>query len=163
MKAFETGKQTIRDVTLGDDVRIFDFVNLYGCTIGHRTKIGTFVEIQEGVVIGPDCKISSHSFICTGVSIGSGVFIGHGVCFVNDKYPRALNKEGRMQTTADWTEEPTVVADHVSIGTNATILPGIQIGEGAIVGAGSVVTKAVPPHTIVAGNPARIIRPVKDH
>ena len=145
------------DVKLGSNVIIHSFVNLYGCSIGDDTKIGTFVEIQKGAHIGRRCKISSHSFICEGVTIEDEVFIGHGVKFINDKYPRASTDAGALQTEADWKVEPTIVHRRASIGTNATILGGLIIGELAIVGAGAVVTKSVAPHTIVAGNPARIV------
>jgi acetyltransferase-like isoleucine patch superfamily enzyme len=143
------------DVKLGKDVVIRDFVNLYGCTIGDRTKVGAFVEIQKGVSIGADCKISSHTFICEGVTLEDRVFIGHNVSFINDRYPRATNPDGSLQGEADWKVVPTLVKRGASIGTSATILCGVTIGEGAIVGAGSVVTKDVPPGAIVAGNPAR--------
>ncbi|MBM3877756.1 MAG: N-acetyltransferase [Verrucomicrobia bacterium] len=143
------------DVKLGADVVLRDFVNLYGCTIGDRTRVGAFVEIQKGVVIGVDCKISSHTFICEGVTIEDRVFIGHNVSFINDRYPRATNPDGSLQTGADWTVEPTLVRKGASIGTGATVLCGVTIGEGAIVGAGSVVTKDIPAGAIVAGNPAR--------
>lgn len=147
------------DVQLGREVRIFhpDLVNLYGCSIGDETRIGTFVEIQIGAAIGARCKISSHSFICEGVTIEDEVFIGHGVMFTNDKYPRATTAEGRPQGTADWSVEPTRVGRGASIGSNATILSGITIGAGAIVGAGAVVTRDVPPQAIVAGVPARVV------
>jgi acetyltransferase-like isoleucine patch superfamily enzyme len=150
------------DVKLGENVRIFDFVNLYGCTIGDNTKIGAFVEIQKNAVIGKNCKISSHTFICEGVTIEDGVFVGHNVTFINDKYPRATNDDGELQTEEDWKVVPTVVKRGASIGSSATILCGVTIGEGAIVGAGSVVTKDVPPYTIVAGVPARPRGKVKD-
>lgn len=150
------------DVTLGPDSMVYAFSNLYGCTIGQRTKIGTFVEVQRGAVIGCDCKISSHSFICEGVTIEDGVFVGHNVTFINDRYPRATNAGGSLQTDVDWTLETTTVKAGASIGSSATILCGVTIGEGAVVGAGSVVTKDVPSHTIVAGNPARIIRRVEE-
>jgi acetyltransferase-like isoleucine patch superfamily enzyme len=146
------------DVTLGRDVAIYNFVNLYGCEIGDHTKIGSFVEIQKGARIGRHCKVSSHTFICEGVHIEDEVFIGHGVNFINDKYPRATAPGGHLQTEADWEVEPTVVRHGASIGTGATILGGLEIGAHAIVGAGSVVTKNVPPNSIVAGNPARVIR-----
>jgi len=146
------------DVRLGQDVKIYAFVNLYGCEIGDETKIGAFVEIQKGVKIGRRVKVSSHTFICEGVTIEDYVFIGHGVMFINDKYPRAATEGGELQTEADWVCVPTVVKQGASIGSNATILCGITIGEGAIVGAGSVVTHDVPPGVIVAGNPARILR-----
>ena len=148
------------DVLLEEDVKIYSFVNLYGCKIGKGSKIGTFVEIQKGAVIGQNCKISSHSFVCEGVSIEDDVFVGHGVMFINDLYPRSTNDDGSMQTEADWNCVDTVVKKGASIGTNATILGGITIGEGAIIGAGSVVTKDVPPRCIVAGNPARLIREI---
>jgi UDP-2-acetamido-3-amino-2,3-dideoxy-glucuronate N-acetyltransferase len=146
------------DVVLGQDVAIYNFVNLYGCEIGDRTKIGSFVEIQKGVRVGSNCKVSSHTFICEGVHIEDDVFIGHGVNFINDKYPRATSASGTLQTEADWTVEPTIVRRGASIGTGATILGGLEIGEHSIVGAGAVVTKNVPPNAIVAGNPARVIR-----
>lgn len=146
------------DVKLGENVKIFAFVNLYGCTIGDNTKIGTFVEIQKGAVIGKNCKISSHTFICEGVTIEDGVFIGHGVTFINDLYPRATTEEGSLQTEQDWKVIPTTVKKRASIGSGATILAGVTIGEEAIVGAGSVVTKDVPPRSVVAGNPARVLR-----
>ncbi len=146
------------DVRLGRDVRLARFVNLYGCTIGDETKIGTFVEIQKNATVGRRCKISSHTFICEGVTIEDHVFIGHGVVFVNDAYPRATTVSGELQTEKDWTVEPTVVRQGASIGSGATILSNVTIGERAIVGAGSVVTRDVPPDTIVAGNPARVIR-----
>ncbi|MCI4445836.1 MAG: N-acetyltransferase [Candidatus Aminicenantes bacterium] len=146
------------DVKLGQNVKIFAFVNLYGCTIGDNTKIGTFVEIQKGAVIGKNCKISSHTFICEGVTIEDGVFIGHGVTFINDLYPRATTPDGQLQTEQDWKVIPTLVKKGASVGSGATILAGVTIGEGAIVGAGSVVTKDVPPRTVVAGNPARMLR-----
>ncbi len=146
------------DVKLGENVKIFAFVNLYGCTIGDNTKIGTFVEIQKGAVIGKNCKISSHTFICEGVTIEDEVFIGHGVTFINDLYPRATTSNGKLQSEQDWKVIPTVVKKRASIGSGATILAGVTIGEEAIVGAGSVVTRDVPPRTIVAGNPARVLR-----
>ena len=146
------------DVKLGRDVRIFGFVNLYGCTIGDETKIGTFVEIQKGVTIGARCKISSHTFICEGVTIESGVFVGHGVTFVNDRYPRATSATGELQTEADWVCEKTLIKANASIGSGTTLLGGITVGENSIIGAGSVVTKDVPPNVTVAGNPARILK-----
>ena len=148
------------DVKLGNNVKIFAFVNLYGCEIDDDSKIGTFVEIQKGVKIGKRVKISSHTFICEGVTIGDNAFIGHGVKFINDKYPRSTNLEGILQTEEDWQVIPTVVDKGASIGTNATILCGIHIGEGAIIGAGSVETKDVAPFTIVAGNPAKFLRSI---
>lgn len=146
------------DVKLGENVKIFAFVNLYGCSIGDNTKIGTFVEIQKGAAIGRNCKISSHTFICEGVTVEDEVFIGHGVTFINDLYPRATTAGGGLQTEDDWKVIPTVVKQGASIGSGATILAGVTIGEQAIVGAGSVVTRDVPPRTVVAGNPARILR-----
>src|SRR3990172_11179100 len=148
------------DVRLGRDVKIFAFANLYGCTIGDESKIGTFVEIQKGASVGRRCKISSHTFICEGVTIEDEVFIGHGVMFTNDRYPHATGDGGGLQTEADWQAVPTVVKRGASIGSKHTILCGVTIGEGAIVGGGSVVTQDVPPGMIVAGNPARSIRPV---
>jgi acetyltransferase-like isoleucine patch superfamily enzyme len=146
------------DVKLGKDVKVFAFVNLYGCTIGDGSKVGTFVEIQKNVVIGRNVKISSHTFICEGVQIEDNVFIGHNVSFINDKYPRSANADGSLQTEADWQVVPTLVKKGASIGTSVTILCGVTIGENAIVGAGSVVTKNVPDNAVVAGNPARILR-----
>ncbi len=146
------------DVRLGRDVAIYNFVNLYGCEIGDATKIGSFVEVQRGVRIGRNCKISSHTFICEGVSIEDEVFVGHGVNFINDKYPRATADDGALQTEADWRVIPTHVRRGASIGTGAIVLAGISIGERAIIGAGAVVTKDVPANAIVAGNPARLIR-----
>ena len=148
------------DVVLGKDVKIYAFVNLYGCTIGDESKIGTFVEIQGGVKIGRRVKISSHSFICEAVTIEDNVFIGHGVMFINDRFPRATTPAGELQTASDWNLIPTVIKKGASIGSNATILCGVTVGEGAIVGAGSVVTKNVPPNTIVVGNPARVLRSI---
>ena len=150
-------------VLLEDGVVIHhpDLVNLYGCTLGSGSRVGTFVEIQRGASIGRNCKISSHTFICEGVAIEDGVFIGHGVMFINDRNPRAVNPDGSLQTDADWKLEPTVVKRNASIGSNATILCGITIGEGALVGAGAVVTRDVPPYTVVAGVPAEIKGPVK--
>ncbi len=146
------------DVKLGKDAKVYDFVNLYGCEVGDRTKIGTFVEVQKGAKIGADCKVSSHTFICEGVTIEDGVFVGHNVSFINDKFPRSTNPNGAMQTEADWKVVPTLVKKGASIGTSTTVLCGVTIGENAIVGAGSVVTKDVPSNTVVAGVPARIIR-----
>jgi acetyltransferase-like isoleucine patch superfamily enzyme len=154
--------QTIADdVRLGRDVKIFEFVNLYGCEIGDDSRIGTFVEIQRGAKVGRRVKISSHTFICEGVVIEDNVFVGHSVTFINDRYPSAVTADGELQTAADWTVVPTVVRKSASIGSGSTILCGLEIGEGALVGAGSVVTKNVPPHTVVAGNPARVLRPVE--
>ncbi|MBI5584194.1 MAG: N-acetyltransferase [Deltaproteobacteria bacterium] len=149
------------DVKLGPGVKIFDFVNLYGCEIGAGTKIGTFVEIQKNARIGCHCKISSHTFICEGVTIADEVFVGHGVMFINDTYPRAT-ANGKLQTEADWTVEPIRIGKGASIGSNATILSRVTVGEGAIVGAGSVVTRDVPAGAIVAGNPARVLRLLKE-
>jgi len=146
------------DVRLGKDVRLSQFINLYGCDIGDETKIGAFVEIQKNASIGNRCKISSHSFICEGVIIEDNVFVGHGVVFINDTYPRATTTEGTLQTEADWKVEPTVIKAGASIGSGATILSSLTIGENAIVGAGSVVSKDVPPNAIVAGNPAKFLR-----
>jgi UDP-2-acetamido-3-amino-2,3-dideoxy-glucuronate N-acetyltransferase len=150
------------DVKLGRDVRIYGFVNLYGCEIGDETKIGTFVEIQKGAKIGDRCKIGSHTFICEGVTIESEVFVGHGVTFINDRYPQATNSAGELQTEADWPCQSTVVKRGASIGSGATLLGGITVGENAMIGAGSVVTKDVPPNTTVAGNPARILKSVRN-
>jgi acetyltransferase-like isoleucine patch superfamily enzyme len=149
-----------KDVVLGKDVRIFAFVNLYGCAIGDNSKIGTFVEIQKNASIGRNVKVSSHTFICEGVQIEDDVFIGHNVSFINDKYPQATSQSGQLQTEEDWTVVTTLVKRGASIGTSSTILCGVTIGEGAIVGAGSVVTGDVAPRTIVAGNPARLLRTV---
>jgi acetyltransferase-like isoleucine patch superfamily enzyme len=152
--------KNINNVKLGKDVKIYDFVNLYGCTIGDRSKIGTFVEIQKNAFIGKDCKVSSHTFICEGVNIGDCVFVGHNVTFINDKYPRSANADGSMQTEEDWEVVETHVKDGASIGSSSTILCGVTIGENAIVGAGAVVTKDVPPNTVVAGVPAKIIKEI---
>jgi UDP-2-acetamido-3-amino-2,3-dideoxy-glucuronate N-acetyltransferase len=145
------------DVKLGQRVKIYAFTNLYGCEIGDDVKIGTFVEIQKGVRVGNRCKISSHSFLCEGVTLEEEVFVGHGVTFINDRFPRATNEAGTLQTEADWACIPTTVKRGASIGSGATILCGITIGEGATVGAGSVVTKDVPTGAVVAGNPARLL------
>ncbi|MBI5092147.1 MAG: N-acetyltransferase [Candidatus Hydrogenedentes bacterium] len=157
----ETYNRIAPDVILGNDVRLACFINAYGCAIGDRTKVGAFVEIQKGVTIGADCKISSHSFLCEGVTVEDGVFIGHSVTFINDKYPRATNTDGSLQTEADWRVSPTRVGIRASIGSGTTILCGVTIGAGAIIGAGSVVTKSVPPGEIWAGNPARFFRNVE--
>ncbi len=154
----DSPKRSLNNVQVGEEVKIYDFVNAYGCEIGDRTKVGTFVEIQKGASIGKDCKISSHTFICEGVHLGDGVFVGHNVSFINDMYPRAVNADGSMQTDDDWELVITKIGNRVSIGTSATILGGISIGDNAIIGAGSVVTKDVPENAIVAGNPARIKR-----
>ena len=153
--------QIAPDVKLGRDVDIYHFVNLYGCEIGDGTRIGSFVEIQKGVSVGRNCKVSSHTFICEGVTIEDEVFIGHGVNFINDNYPRATTSSGTLQSETDWKVVPGVVKRGASIGTGATILGGVNVGAGAIVGAGSVVTKDVPAGTIVAGNPAGIIREIE--
>jgi UDP-2-acetamido-3-amino-2,3-dideoxy-glucuronate N-acetyltransferase len=150
------------DVKLGNGVKIFAFTNLYGCEIGDETKIGTFVEIQKNSKIGKRCKISSHSFICEGVTIEDEVFIGHNVTFINDLYPRATAAGGKLQTEADWECRPTLIKEGASIGSSATLLCGVTVGEKAIVGAGSVVTKDVPAHAIVAGNPAKVLRIAKE-
>ena len=149
------------DVKLGGNVRLSKYVNLYGCEIGDETRIGAFVEIQKNARVGKRCKISSHTFICEGVEIGDNVLIGHGVMFINDSYPRATNAQGEPQTEADWKVEPTVVRAGASVGSGSTLLSNINVGENAIVGAGSVVTKDVPPNTIVAGNPARVLRSIE--
>jgi acetyltransferase-like isoleucine patch superfamily enzyme len=149
------------DVRLGKDVRLAKFVNLYGCEVGDETKIGAFVEVQKNARIGRRCKVSSHTFICEGVIVEDNVFIGHGVTFINDSYPRATNAEGSLQTEADWKVERTLVKNGASIGSGSTILANVTIGENAIVGAGSVVTKDVPPNSIVAGNPARLLRQIE--
>lgn len=155
------GTQNINNVKLGKDVKIFDFVNLYGCSIDDRTKVGTFVEIQKNAFIGKNCKISSHTFICEGVHIEDNVFVGHNVTFINDKVPRATNEDGSMQTEADWKIVETFVKKGASIGSSSTIMCGITIGENSIVGAGAVVTKDVPPNSVVAGIPAKIIKKIK--
>jgi acetyltransferase-like isoleucine patch superfamily enzyme len=141
-------------------VKLAKFINLYGCGVGDNTKVGAFVEIQKNASVGKNCKISSHTFICEGVTIEDGVFVGHGVTFINDRYPRATTEDGGLQTEADWSVEPTLVKKGASIGSGATILAGVTVGEKAIVGAGSVVTKNVPPYAVVAGNPARVLRVV---
>jgi len=146
------------DVRLGREVKLSKFVNLYGCEVGDQTKIGAFVEIQKNARIGRNCKISSHSFVCEGVTIEDNVFVGHGVTFINDAYPRATNAEGELQTEKDWKVEPTRVKRCASIGSGATILSNLTIGENALVGAGSVVTHDVPDNAIVAGNPAKMLR-----
>ena len=146
------------DVKLGENVKLSQFINLYGCEIGDNTKIGAFVEIQKNATVGKNCKISSHTFVCEGVTIEDEVFIGHGVTFINDLYPRATTRAGALQTEEDWKVEVTVVKKRASIGSGATILAGLTVGENAIVGAGSVVTKNVPCNAVVAGNPARVLR-----
>jgi acetyltransferase-like isoleucine patch superfamily enzyme len=149
------------DVKLGRDVKLSKFINLYGCEIGDETKVGAFVEIQKKATVGKRCKISSHTFICEGVVIEDNVFVGHGVTFINDSYPRATTAGGNLQTEADWKVERTVIKKGASIGSGSTILSNVTIGEGAIVGAGSVVTKDVAPNTIVAGNPAKFFRHIE--
>jgi len=149
------------DVKIGEGVRIFNFVNLYGRSIGNNSKVGTFVEIQKNAFIGANCKISSHSFICEGVTIEDDVFIGHNVTFINDRFPRSTNPGGALQTEEDWHCEVTLVKKGASIGSSVTLLCGVTVGENAIVGAGSVVTKDVPADTVVAGNPARVLRTIK--
>ena len=153
-------KKNINNVNLGNNVKIFDFVNLYGCTIGDDTKIGTFVEIQKNATIGKNCKISSHTFICEGVHIEDNVFVGHNVTFINDKIPRSVNEDGSMQSEEDWKVVETFIKKGPSIGSSATIMCGITVGERSIVGAGAVVTKDVPPNSIVAGVPAKIIKKI---
>lgn len=157
MEAYQAISQ---DVKVGENVKLGKFINLYGCTIGDNSKIGAFVEVQKNAFIGKNCKISSHSFICEGVTVEDDVFIGHNVTFINDLYPRATTDGGTLQTEADWKVERTTVKRGASIGSSSTLLCGVTIGEGAIVGAGSVVTKDVPPYCIVAGNPARILRTI---
>jgi acetyltransferase-like isoleucine patch superfamily enzyme len=156
--SMESYQRITPDVKLGKDVKIFAFVNLYGCEIGENSKIGSFVEIQKNAKIGANVKVSSHTFICEGVTIEDDVFIGHNVSFINDKYPHSTNSSGRMQTEGDWHVVPTLVKRGASIGTSATILCGVTIGENAIIGAGSVVTRDVPSNTVVAGVPAKVIR-----
>lgn len=155
-----TDKQSLNNVQVGANVRIFDFVNAYGCSIDDNSKVGAFVEIQKGSTIGKNCKISSHTFICEGVHIEDNVFIGHNVTFINDRFPRATNIDGSLQTDDDWKLEETRIKKDASIGSSVTILCGVTVGEGAIVGAGSVVTKDVAPYTIVAGNPAVFLRKI---
>jgi len=150
------------DVILGKDVKIYSYVNLYGCKVGSQTKIGTFVEIQKDSIVGEKCKISSHTFICSGVTIGRSCFVGHGVMFINDNYPRSVNRKGELEIEDDWLNrfKKTIINDNVSIGSNSTILGGIEIGENSIIGAGSVITKNIPSNSIFAGNPAKFIRKV---
>jgi len=150
------------DVKLGENVKIFEFTNLYGCEIADNTKIGAFVEVQKGSKIGANCKISSHTFICEGVTIEDNVFIGHNVTFINDAYPRATTRDGSMQTDSDWEVVPTLIKKGASVGSSTTLLCGVTIGENAIVGAGAVVTKDVPDNAVVAGNPARFIREISE-
>ncbi len=151
-------KKNIKNVKLGENVKIYDFVNLYGCSIDDNTRIGTFVEIQKNATIGKNCKIQSHTFICEGVHIEDNAFVGHNVTFINDKYPRATNEDGAMQTEEDWKVVETFVKKGASIGSSSTIMCGVTIGENAIVGAGSVVTKDVPANSVVVGVPARVVR-----
>jgi len=153
--------QNINSVKMGKDVKIYDFVNLYGCTIDDGTKIGTFVEIQKNAFIGKNCKISSHTFICEGVHIEDNVFVGHNVTFINDKLPRATNIDGSIQTDSDWKVVETFIKKGASIGSSSTIMCGITVGENSIVGAGAVVTKDVPPNSVVAGVPAKVIKKTK--
>ena len=155
------GKKNINNVSLGKDVKIYDFVNLYGCSIGDNSKVGTFVEIQKNSKIGKNCKISSHTFICEGVEIEDNVFIGHNVTFINDKYPHATNEDGSMQSEKDWEVVKTFVKKGASIGSSATILCGLTVGENSVIGAGSVVTKDIPPNVVAAGVPAKVIRSIK--
>lgn len=154
----DTPRQVLRNVRIGENVRIFNFVNAYDCTIGDGTKVGAFVEIQKNSYIGKNCKISSHTFICEGVHIDDNVFVGHNVTFINDKYPHATNPDGSMQTEADWKIQETFIKKGASIGSSTTILGGITVGENAMTGMGSVITKDVPANSIVAGNPAKVIR-----
>ena len=151
-------KKSINNVTLGNNVKIFDFVNLYGCTIGDDTKVGTFVEIQKNAIIGKNCKISSHTFICEGVHIEDNVFVGHNVTFINDKVPRSVNVDGSMQTESDWKVVETFIKRGASIGSSSTIMCGVTVGENSVVGAGAVVTKDVPANSLVVGVPARVIK-----
>jgi acetyltransferase-like isoleucine patch superfamily enzyme len=152
--------QSLNNVKVGTNVKIYKFVNAYHCTIGDGSKVGTFVEIQKGAVIGRNCKISSHTFICEGVEVEDNVFIGHNVTFINDRFPRATNPDGSIQTDSDWKLERTRVKKGASIGSSVTVMCGITIGENAIIGAGSVVTRDVLPNTIVAGNPARLLKKI---
>jgi len=153
-------KKNINDVKLGKDVKIFDFVNLYGCEIGDNSKVGTFVEIQKNAIVGKNCKISSHTFICEGVHIGDNVFVGHNVTFINDKYPRATAAGGQLQTEEDWKVVEIYIKDGVSIGSSATIMCGVTIGENSIIAAGAVVTKDIPANVIAGGVPAKIMKKV---
>ncbi|MGY6561010.1 MAG: acyltransferase [Luteibaculaceae bacterium] len=159
----DSPRQVLRKVLVGENVKIFNFVNAYECSIGDNSKVGSFVEIQKGAHIGKNCKISSHSFLCEGVILGDGVFVGHSVTFINDRSPRAVNPDGSFKTDKDWTLEKTIVEEGVGIGSGSTIMCGITIGKGAIIGAGSVVTKSVEPYSVVAGNPAKFIRKVKEN
>ncbi len=159
MKTFQS---ITDDVKLGSNVKLSQYINLYGCSIGDHSKIGAFVEIQKNAKIGSNCKISSHTFICEGVVMEDNIFVGHNVTFINDTYPRATNPDGSLQSEADWQVEPTMVRRGASIGSGSTILSKVTIGENAIIGAGSVVTKSVPPNTIVAGNPARVLKTIQE-
>ncbi|MEK6794979.1 MAG: acyltransferase [Spirochaetota bacterium] len=154
----DSDRQVLKNVMVGENVKIFNFVNAYGCTIDDGTKVGSFVEIQKNAIIGKNCKISSHTFICEGVRIKDNVFIGHNVTFINDKYPKAVNPDGTMQSESDWKVIETVIEEGASVGSSATILCGITVGTKAVIGAGSVVTKDVPPGAVVAGNPAKPIK-----
>jgi acetyltransferase-like isoleucine patch superfamily enzyme len=154
----QSDRQSLKNVTVGENVKIFNFVNAYDCSIGDNSKVGAFVEIQKGATIGKHCKISSHSFICGGVHISDNVFIGHNVTFINDKFPRSTNEDGSVQTEADWACIETFIEEGASVGSSATLLCGITVGKRAIIGAGSVVTKNVAANTIVAGNPAKFIK-----
>jgi acetyltransferase-like isoleucine patch superfamily enzyme len=158
----QNDKQSLNNVRVGKDVKIFNFVNAYGCSIDDGSKVGAFVEIQKGATIGKNCKISSHTFVCEGVHIQDNCFIGHGVMFTNDLFPRATNADGSSQTEADWALVETFIEQGVSIGSNATIICGVTIGEHALIGAGAVVTRDVPPYSIVVGNPAKVIGQVSD-
>ena len=155
--ANDADHRLLNDVSFGENVVVHSFTNLYGCSVGDNSRIGPFVEIQEGASIGGNCKIQSHSFICTGVEIQDGVFVGHGVMFINDRHPRATRPDGRLQTADDWELEKTVVEQRASLGSGAVILGGVRIGEAALVGAGAVVTRDVPPGHTVVGNPARLL------
>lgn len=150
------------DVKLGAGAKVFQFTNLYGCTIGDNTKVGAFVEIQKNAFVGKNCKISSHSFVCEGVTIEDDVFIGHGVMFINDKYPRSTAQGGEMKTESDWKVEKTIIKKGASIGTNSVILSNVTVGENSIIGAGSVVTKNIPDNVIAAGNPCKVIRKIRE-
>jgi acetyltransferase-like isoleucine patch superfamily enzyme len=158
----QNDKQSLNNVRVGKDVKIFNFVNAYGCSIDDGSKVGAFVEIQKGATIGKNCKISSHTFVCEGVHIQDNCFIGHGVMFTNDLFPRATNADGSSQTDADWKLVETFIEQGVSIGSNATIICGVTIGKHALIGAGAVVTRDVPPYSIVVGNPAKVIGQVSD-
>lgn len=151
-------KKNINNVTLGNNVKIFDFVNLYGCTIGDDTKVGTFVEIQKNAYIGKNCKISSHTFICEGVHIEDNVFVGHNVTFINDKVPRSVNVDGSMQTESDWKVVKTFIKKGASIGSSSTIMCGVTVGENSVVGAGAVVTKDIPANSLAVGVPAKVVK-----